>query len=86
MIPYPRKRPPHAGTKLKVLVAAVTAAERGEPMPTVAELKDRIGCVEHGVSMALLDLERRGVIERIGTRGGRLRVLIKDTGAATAEV
>lgn len=69
---------------LHVLVAAVTAAERNEPMPTRAELAADIGCVEHGVTMALAGLERRGVLQRVGGPG-RKRVLVVKTGAMTAE-
>lgn len=64
---------------LHVLVAAVTAAERGLPMPRRADLAAEIGCVEHGVTMAMASLERRGVLRRIGDR-----VRIERTGATTA--
>lgn len=70
---------------LHVLVAAVTAAERGEPMPTHAQLAEDIGCVPHNVTMALAGLERRGVLQRVPAPGGRKRVLIARTGAMTAE-
>jgi hypothetical protein len=68
-------------TPLHVLVAVVTAAERGLPMPRRADLAAEIGCVEHNVSMAMLSLERRGVLRRVGDR-----VLVTRTGAATAGV
>jgi len=69
---------------LHVLVAAVTAAERGLAMPTAVALAEQIGCVSHGVTMAFASLERRGVLRRIG-RIGRKRILIVGTGAMTAE-
>jgi hypothetical protein len=67
---------------LHVLVAAVTAAERGEPMPPNTELHARIGGAPNGPAMALLHLERAGIIERHG-RGRTRRVVIKATGAST---
>lgn len=67
-----------------VLVAAVTAAERGEQMPTTATLAAEIGCQPHGITMAVISLEKRGAIKRIND-GGRRRLLICRTGAATAE-
>jgi len=74
--------------KLHVLVAAVTAAERKDPMPTTAELSKTIGCAPHGISMAVSDLETRGLIRRLNAKdsGGRLRLMICSTGSATAEV
>jgi DNA-binding MarR family transcriptional regulator len=68
---------------LHVLVAAVTAAERGEAMPTAVALAQRIGCVSHGVTMAFARLERAGVLQRIGGNG-RKRILVVGTGAMTA--
>lgn len=71
-------------TPLHVLVAAVTAAERDEPMPSQAELAAQIGCVPHGVAMAMGRLERAGVLKRVGD-AGKKRVLVVRTGAMTAE-
>jgi DNA-binding MarR family transcriptional regulator len=73
---------------LHVLVAAVTAAERDEPMPKRDDLASEIGCAPAAVSMALASLEGRGVIERIGgAKPGRPpRVRVVRTGAATKEV
>lgn len=67
-----------------VLVAAVTAAERREPMPSTTELAEAIGCVPHGITMAVKRLERAGVLKRIND-GGRRRLMVVRTGAATAE-
>jgi len=69
---------------LHVLVATVTAAERGLTMPTAAALAAQIGGVAHGVTMAFASLERRGVLQRIGGNGKK-RILIVGTGAMTAE-
>lgn len=70
---------------LHVLVAAVTAAERREPMPSNSCLAEQIGCARHGVTMAVAGLEKRGLLRRIGIDGKR-RILVVKTGAATAEV
>lgn len=70
--------------KLHVLVAAVTAAERKLPMPSTADLVEQIGGTAHGISMAVAGLERKGILARLDN-GGRRRVLIRATGAATAE-
>lgn len=80
------RRGEHNAT-LHVLVAAVTAAERKRPMPTTEALAAEIGCVRHGVSMALAYLERVGVIKRLNgpEARGRVRVMICATGAATGE-
>jgi DNA-binding MarR family transcriptional regulator len=69
---------------LHVLVAAVTAAERRQPMPSNSALAAEIGCARHGVTMAVAGLERRGVLRRIGD-GGKRRIMVVKTGAATAE-
>jgi DNA-binding MarR family transcriptional regulator len=71
-------------TPLHVLVAAVTAAERGEQMPPTADLADAIGCAPHGVAMAVKRLEAAGVVRRLSDKGSRRRLLIVRTGAATA--
>jgi DNA-binding MarR family transcriptional regulator len=81
----PRPPPGRHHAPLHVLVAAVTAAERGEPMRSTHDLADEIGCVAHGIAMAVLRLERAGVVRRI-QKNGRRRLLIVRTGAATAEV
>ena len=75
---------PH-NTPLHVLVAAVTAAERGQPMPGTDELAASIGCVPHGVAMAVARLEKAGVLKRLNGRGKARRLLVVRTGAATAE-
>lgn len=80
--PAPSRRTHNA--PFHVLVAAVTAAERGEPMPSTAELARRIGCVAHGVAMAVARLEDAGVLKRLHEVGGRRRLLIVQTGRATA--
>ena len=72
-------------TKLRILVAAVTAAERKEPMPSTSELVAEIGCVRHAVPMAVNDLEKRGILRRLHGAGDRMRLMICATGAATAE-
>ena len=80
---------PALNTKLHVLVAAVTAAERGEPMPRTDELAGRIGCAPHGVAMAVSHLERQGILKRLHAPGrpfARRRLMVVATGAATAEV
>lgn len=69
-----------------VLIAAVTAAERGDAMPTVTDMAGQIGCRTQNISMAMLHLERKGLIRRLGSPGRRQRVLVVPTGAATAEV
>ena len=71
-------------TRRHVLVAAVTAAERGEPMPTTAELAERIGCAPHEIAMAVTALERAGILKRLSRPGTRRRLLVVQTGAATA--
>lgn len=70
--------------KLHVLVAAVTCAERGQPLPLLADMARAIGCPRHNVSMALTDLERRGVVLRLSARGRRARLRILATGKETA--
>lgn len=71
--------------KLHVLVAAVTAAERNEPMPTTAEILQNVGGAPNSVAMAVVDLERRGIVKRLHKPRTRMRLLICATGAATAE-
>ena len=78
-------RRPH-NVPLHVLVEVVTAAERGEPLPSTADLAAQIGGVEHGIAMAIARLERAGVVRRLNTRGKARRLLVVRTGAATAEV
>lgn len=73
-------------TPFHILVAAVTAAERGDPMPLSADLAVEIGCKEHGVAMAVARLEKAGVLKSLGVKGQRRRLLVVKTGAATAEV
>ena len=72
--------------KEHVLVAAVTAAERGDLMPATTDLAERLKCRPQDVSMAMLHLERKGLVKRLGQPGFRQRVLVVSTGAATAEV
>jgi len=80
------RRSRHAlDVKLRVLVAAVTAAERGEPMPTTAELLEQIGGAPNGIAMAVSALERKGLVKRLNQQGNRMRLMICATGAATAE-
>ena len=70
-------------TPFHVLVAAVTAAERGDPMPSTDDLAAQIGCVPHGVAMAVARLEKAGVLKRVNAKGRRRLVIVR-TGAATA--
>lgn len=77
---------PRLHTRAHVLVAAVTAAERGEPMPPTSELAAEIGCAPHGVAMAIAHLEAAGVVKRLSESHSRRRLLIVKTGAATAAV
>jgi DNA-binding MarR family transcriptional regulator len=70
--------------QLNVLVAAVTAAERGAPMPITAALAERLGCAPHAIAMAVASLERAGILKRLSKPGTRRRVLVVQTGAATA--
>lgn len=72
--------------KEQVLVAAVTAAERGDLMPSTSSLATKLACRSQDISMALLALERKGLVKRLGRPGLPQRVLVISTGAATAEV
>lgn len=71
---------------LRLLVAAVTAAERGEPMPSTAELMAALKCGSSSIGMGFARLERAEVLRNVASGKGRRRVLVVGTGALTAEV
>lgn len=70
---------------LRVLTHAVTAAERGLPMPKTEDMAADMGCGAPNVTMAVTRLVKAGVLRRLNSQGKRLRLLVVQTGAATAE-
>ena len=71
---------------LRLLILAVTAAERGEPMPSTAELMAALQCGSSSIGMGFARLERAGVLRNVAAGKGRRRILVVSTGACTAEV